>query len=93
MTIYKYKIELGCDVAMPQGARILAIQSQHGIPVLWALVDESKQVEHRRFACYPTGGELPLNPGKYVGTFQMLAGNLVYHCFEVTEFANSDKER
>lgn len=86
--IWKYPVPLNADeftVAMPVGARVLDVQTQHGQPVIWAMVDadRSQEFETRFFEIYGTGMSVPdpesLN---YVGTFQMRGGHLIIHLFE-----------
>ena len=69
---------------MPIGSRVLSVQSQHGSPQMWALVDPEKSTELRQFAFYGTGHPMPDDPGKFVGTFQVDGGDLVFHLFDVT---------
>jgi hypothetical protein len=86
MIIWKYPLEVTDRVglAMPPGALFLDIQVQNGVPCLWALVDETKQdYEDRSIAIYGTGHPLPEELGKYIASFQMMFGGLVFHAFEV----------
>ncbi len=82
-TIYKYPITHAgrANIKMPEGARILDIQVQHGKPVLWAMVDTSASEVYRRLAVYGTGRDVDYPEANYLGTFQDLAG-LVFHVFD-----------
>ena len=71
-------------INMPHGAKLLTIQEQDGLPVLWAMGDPGVMMYPRTFRWYGTGHKLPDEPGEYVGTFQMRGGELVVHVFEVT---------
>ena len=72
------------SLAMPDGAKPLALQMQNGEPQLWAVVDETAPLVHRHFATYGTGQPMPEgNPGQYIGTYQLRDGALVFHVFEV----------
>ena len=71
-------------VSIPIGAEILTVQEQYGEPKLWALVDPSAEKEERKFVVYGTGHPVKENPGKYINTFQMNGGTLVFHVFEET---------
>lgn len=82
-TIWKWTLETETTIEMPQGAELLDLQTQHGEPQLWALVDPNALSCRRTFRVYATGQELPNDPGQYVGTFQMNGGALVFHVFEV----------
>jgi hypothetical protein len=84
--IYKYGI-LAADsfqLDLPQGATILTVEVQHDEPKIWAIVDPRAPKEVRRFRLIPTG--VPFDSAStlvYVGTFQLQAGALVFHLFEV----------
>ena len=92
MRIWKWNLSITDNqtLKMPVGAKILSAQVQRGNYCLWALCDDSKGVlsENREIAIYGTGNPIPDNPGKYISTFQLLDGDLVFHAFEVD---NSDR--
>lgn len=71
-------------VVMPRAAQVLSVQTQDGLPQLWALVDEKAPTEQRTFAIYGTGNPMPdcADYGRFVGTYQMYGGSLVFHVFE-----------
>jgi hypothetical protein len=86
-TIWKFKLEAqSCQmISMPQGAEILAVQEQRGVPHLWAICDsEAPQVE-RYFLMYGTGSSINIPYDKYIGTFQLMNGGLVFHVFETSK--------
>lgn len=70
------------SVDMPQGAKILACQTQNNTPCLWCVVDVNAPREKRTFRIYGTGHEF--RGGEYVGTYQIHNGGLVFHVFEET---------
>lgn len=82
--IYKYPVTIDdvFDVEMPRGAQVLSVDVQGGRPQMWARVDPSAPVEQRRFQLRGTGHPLNGNEGRFVGTFQMHGGSLVFHLFE-----------
>ena len=88
MRIYKYTLAVTDlqTLALPERAKVLTVQTQAGLPQLWALVNEKASVaEHRRFATYGTGNPMPDgNLGQYIGTYQLADGALVFHVFELT---------
>ena len=45
--IYKYRIEVTDDqnIEMPVGAKILTVQTQNGVPCIWAMVDPNAEKE------------------------------------------------
>lgn len=85
--IWKFYLPLGdrVEIQMPECARILTVQVQRGDPVIWALVDRDVPTSPRRFRIVGTGHPVDFM-GDYIGTFQMPAGYLVFHVFEVTSF-------
>lgn len=87
-TIYKYPLESGDvnEIEMPEGAKVLTVQIQRDIPCIWALVDpnmDNKVV--RRFHIYGTGYQILRPNDRYIGTFQLYGGALVFHVFEEQE--------
>lgn len=84
-TIWKYQLtSTVSSVHMPKGAKILTCFLQFGIVCIWALVNPQSDSEVRTFQVYPTGGEMPEHPGKYIGTFFPNEGTYVFHVFETT---------
>jgi len=81
--IYKYPIEVNDYpvIKMPKESTILKVDVQKGVPCLWALVDDANAHDNRYFYLYPTGAEIDFGK-KYIGSFQMLGGDLVFHLFE-----------
>ena len=87
MRIWKWTLQVTDlqSLALPEGAKLLAVQAQGDMPQLWALVDEKALIEHRTFATYGTGNPTPDGDlGQYVGTYQTHGGALVFHVFEKT---------
>jgi hypothetical protein len=81
-TIYKYSLAAGMQtIDMPQGAEILTVQVQRFEPQLWALVDPAAAVVPMTFAVYGTRHPVSDEPQRYVGTFQVSGGALVFHVF------------
>jgi hypothetical protein len=83
LTVHKYEIPIIDDfsIPMPDGAKVLCVQVQRGIPVMWARVDVPAPMEARRFRLIGTGNPAD-ETGRYVGTFQTHGGALVFHLFE-----------
>lgn len=85
LTIYKYSLQLvdDPDIVLPQGARILTVQAQHETPCIWALVDPEAALEPVGFRVVGTGHPFPDADDwpAYVGTFQLMGGQLVFHVF------------
>lgn len=84
-TIWKFSLGMvgeQCAI-LPAGAEILCVQMQGNVPQIWALCDPAEPKVPRTIAIYGTGHPVPGNPGRYIGTFQMSGGALVWHAFEV----------
>lgn len=81
--VFKYPLLL-MDVnfmQLPVGAEALTVQTQGDIPWLWALIDDEQPNETRKFAIVGTGHPAP-EDGRYISTFQLHGGQLVFHVFE-----------
>jgi hypothetical protein len=82
--IYKYSLSshTAQDIEMPVGARILTVQVQNDVPVIWAVVDPStKYIDILTFLTLATGELVDDIDGKYIGTYQ-LSNGLVFHIFQ-----------
>lgn len=85
-TIWKYDLTLidVQGVKMPFGAELLCVQMQGSAPCLWARVDPNPdmKIEVRQIVTHGTGQHVPKTTGKYLGTYQLHGGTLVFHVFE-----------
>lgn len=73
-------------ITMPKSARILSVDLQRGQPCVWALIDPEKPKRKRRFRLAGTGHPIPYEEcERFVGTFQMRGGDLVFHLFDLGE--------
>lgn len=84
-TIYKYKLQTTDEqqILMPKGAEILTVQLQDGEPQLWALVETNNQPTKRYIEIFGTGNPIiGIGPRKYIATYQLRGGALVFHVFE-----------
>lgn len=83
-TICKYVLN-STNVQMPKGATILTIQSQKGVPCIWAEVDQEANPETRIFSIRGTGHIFnEADRGEYIGSIQELDGALIWHIYEST---------
>lgn len=85
--IWKFEIkDLSCAIfEMPKGSKILSIQTQKETPCIWVLVNPLNEKELRHFEVYGTGHDISFNKEtelKFINTFQLHGGNLVFHLFE-----------
>lgn len=87
--IWKYEIEPTDvqQIELPIGAEILCVQTQFDKPCIWALVDPKQELEPIGVFTYGTGHPIPTEPykHKYIGTYQLEGGSLVFHVFSFTK--------
>ncbi len=87
--VWKYPVNPGqgtFERLMPAGARVLSVQVQRGEPFMWALVNPATPYEKRTFVVVGTGADhVPAGLIKFIGTFQLESGCLVFHLFEVVK--------
>jgi hypothetical protein len=84
-TIYKYPIEVVDEqiVKMPQFSKILTVQLQRNHVCIWAEVETDEPIVDYELFIFGTGHEIPPYLKKrYIGTFQLLGGDLVFHLYE-----------
>ncbi len=77
------------SINLPIDSEILSVQNQNGMPCLWALVDPEKPKEDILIEIFGTGHPVNYDMGvtrKYISTFQMEGGALVFHAFLYTGF-------
>lgn len=79
-------------VSMPDGAKILCVQTQGNALQLWALVDPSRPKSFREFEVVGTGCEIGEGGRRYIGTAQTYGGEFVWHVFEVIHFRSAPAE-
>lgn len=83
--IWKYPLDvIGLQrIEMPAKAEILTVQMQGDTICLWALVEPSNDKTKRGIFIIGTGHSVGVDElGRYVGTFQINGGALVFHVFE-----------
>jgi len=83
--IYKYALEVNESqvLMIPDEAEILSVQMQDGSPKLWALLDTAAAgLSERKILIFGTGNIIPEGNFKFISTFQMREGRLVFHVFE-----------
>jgi hypothetical protein len=86
--IFKYPLTIDdeIEISMPEGSQILAVHTQVNylmqIPCIWAIVDTDAPLITRRLCIRGTGHTFKGNEGKYIGTFQIDNGALIFHLFE-----------
>jgi hypothetical protein len=88
LAIYKYPLKVADlnEIEMPAGAVPVCVQMQYDRPCLWAMVDPAAPtMARRRFRIVGTGHLFDEVDAKYVNTFQMHDGGLVFHVFDLGE--------
>lgn len=83
-TIYKYLFDSEhgeFEIELPDGAELLAVDTQEQEPCMWFIVETSKAPTKRRFFTAFTGARLAdwCNKSNHVGTLQLR--RLVLHVF------------
>ncbi len=90
-TIYKFPLNMNekfNKLEMPNGAEILTMQLQYGIPCIWAVVDTKQPKVRRTFMQVGTGEEMHPNvEHSFIGTYQIQT--LVFHLFEIPTSPNT----
>lgn len=96
-TIWKFPIKIQDEqlVEMPKRSIILTVQIQGPEPYIWAIVNDDAKIINRKIRLAGTGTELPnvmaharayhTNARAYIGTIQLIEGNLIYHVFDEGE--------
>ena len=89
-TIHKYRIILQaeeCGLALPQRAKIISVQMQHGQPHMWVLANPKAKPVKRTFRWFATGQVFEYHPSlTHVATLQFQEETMltVFHLFETT---------
>ena len=82
-TIWKYPlaVEDAQQIFMPSGAKILTVQVQKETPCLWVKVDPTAEYVPVDILTRGTGHLFNGIEGDYIGSYQLLKGDLVFHVF------------
>lgn len=85
--IWKYSLAGASihELAIPAGARVLSVQHQRDVPVMWVLLRPDAPTVTRKFRVFGTGEtiDLPVSRLQHLGTVQEWGGTLIWHVFEV----------
>ena len=85
--VFKYTIPVEdyFSLNLPEGAKILTVQEQHGDAHIWALVNPDNPTETRNFRLAGTGHPIKESPDTldYIGTFQLAGDSFIGHVFEM----------
>ena len=83
--IWKFELEITDEqiINIPIGAQIISVQAQRGEPCLWAIVNaEERCASPKKIIIHGTGHAISEDAGNYIGTFQQMNGDLIWHVFE-----------
>jgi hypothetical protein len=85
MVIWKAELDVTDrqNIRVPMGAKFLTAQMQGDQLCVWYECNPKNPLQERTIAIYGTGNMLPTDPGKYIATFQMLGGTLVFHVYDL----------
>lgn len=95
-TIYKYSLcenihhNSVYEIEIPKAAKILSVQMQGNVPVIWAIVNPKHPLRKRVFHVFGTGFEMDDYDKKhyeYITTIQetLATSTFAWHIFEVHE--------
>lgn len=81
--VHKYPFDVLdlIKIKMPEGARVLTVQTQRGVPCIWAIVDTEQPTKTHYFRVFGTG-HADISDQLYIGTFQLFDGEFIGHLFE-----------
>lgn len=81
--VFKYPIEVTDvqTVDAPADWEPLSVQMQGETLCLWALIDDDQPTTSHRVFVHGTGHEVHAGADRFVGTFQVGGGALVFHVF------------
>ena len=83
-TIWKFPLEIKDvqEINLPATAGIMTVQMQGDQPCLWAHLNQQHAFQKRRIFIVGTGHSIPETNVRYIGTFQIAGGSLIFHVFE-----------
>ena len=83
--VYKYPVvmENRFTLALPEKAEVLSVGVQFGQPQVWVFLDPNAPKVVRTFMVASTGYPVEEPNVKFIGTFQLEGGALIFHLFEV----------
>jgi hypothetical protein len=86
--VYKYPLQPTDKqmIPLPKDAKIIHLDVQRGIPCIWALVDPDLPLEPIMIYTYGTGHEINEEGLLYIGSYQLLGGDIVFHAFREYTF-------
>lgn len=91
--IFKYQLEIAHEqvIQMPENSKILTVQCQNNLPVLWAEANLDNDIKPYIFITMGTGHDIPKDEEdslKYIGTYQLNNGEFIGHLYLLTPNTN-----
>lgn len=88
--IWKYPIDTTDHqrINMPIGAEPIYVATQKGFPCIWCIVEKDHRLVPARITVRGTGHLLNESDGRYVGSYQLMDGDQVYHVFAEIDMSN-----
>ena len=83
-TIWKYELIITDiqEIEIPKNSHILTVQTQRGMPCIWAIIDSEAEKSKLKIYTFGTGNPIPRNfNGEYIGTYLVKNDELVFHVF------------
>lgn len=68
-------------IKIPKNSGCLTIQVQYGVPCIWIACEDKEELEECTLYTHGTGHEISPKATKYLGSYQLDGGALVFHVF------------
>ena len=69
------------SIDVPEDTQFLTVQTQYEQPQVWGICTPGASKKSVTIRLAGTGHPIDDNPGKYLGTFQLMNGSLIFHAF------------
>ena len=80
---YELQVENEQEVDIPKAHTVLTVAIQNDAPCIWVEVDDSFETIPVKFITLGTGHVVNRNVDKYIGSYQLHGGELVFHVYTV----------
>lgn len=84
-TVFKFDLTLEThqNIKIPRDHQILSIQTQRGKPRMWVRVNPESEPTTVALHTVCTGCPFAFDVSKFLGTYQVQSGDLVFHVFQI----------
>ena len=84
--VWKSHISPGqTEVNLPRGANPVSVDVQNGHLMMWSIVDSAQPKVPLSIYVAGTGADLPEHIDRFIGTFLIEGGSLVFHVFTLKQ--------